>query len=130
MGAIERQSVEVDVTPVFGNGSVCEIEPGNGPSHAFVKGGIIRLRGNPSFQVAFQLQPGDPADLQFDTSDPIWSLKSQCPGSSCKDPQVTIVSCTPTVLTVDVDPEPQQNDVHVSLGFSNGVRCDPIIING
>ena len=123
------QAVSVDVTPVFGNGTVCQIDAGDGPSHSFVRGGVINLHGNPSFQVTWQLQPGTPAGLQFDTSNPIWSDQSACPSSSCQDSQISVVSCTATTLVTNVDPSPPANAVHVSLGWSNGERFDPIIIN-
>lgn len=123
------QGVAVDVTPVFGNGSVCQIDPGDGPSHAFVHGGIINLHGNPSYQVTWQLQQGNSPGLQFDTSNPIWSDQSGCPSGACQDSQISVVSCNATTLVTNVDPAPPQNAVHVSLGFSNGTRFDPIIIN-
>ena len=124
------QNVTVNVTPVFGNGTICEIDPGDGPSHAFVRGGIINLHGNPSFQVTWQLQPGDPpVALQFDTDNPVWSSQAGCPTGSCQDPQISVGSCTPTTLVTNVDPQPPENAVHVSLGWSNGNRFDPIIIN-
>jgi hypothetical protein len=123
------QPVTVNVTPIFGDGTICEIEAGNGPSHSFVHGGLIKLHGNPSFQVTWQLLPGDPASLEFDGKNPIWSSQSGCPNGACQDPQIGLVSCTPTTLVINVDPTPPANAVHVSLGWSNGNRWDPIIIN-
>lgn len=129
-GKVEvAQDVIVNVTPAFGDGTVCEIEAGNGPSHAFVHGGIINLRGNPSFQVTWSLQPGNSPSLQFDCSNPIWSSQAGCPGSVSQDPQISIVNCTGTTLVTNIDPAPPSNAVHVSLGFTNGNRFDPIIIN-
>lgn len=125
MGAMARKNIAVDVTPVFGNGTVCEIDPADGPSHAFVKGGVIKLHGNPAYSVMFDL----PAGYQWDQNDPIWCSQAGCPTGSSNDSQVTVQSCTPTTLTINVDPQPPTNAVHVSLGFSNGVRFDPIIIN-
>jgi hypothetical protein len=87
------------------------------------------LHGNPSFQVTWQLLPGDPASLEFDGKNPIWSSQSGCPNGACQDPQIGLVSCTPTTLVINVDPTPPANAVHVSLGWSNGNRWDPIIIN-
>lgn len=130
MGAMTRQNVSIDVTPVFGDGTVCEIDPGDGPSHSSVKGGVIKLHGNPAYQLVFQLKPRDPADLQFDTGDPIWSSQDGCPTGYCKDSQLSVVDCTSTTLTVNVDPDPHRNAVHVSLNWSNDQRFDPIIING
>lgn len=123
------QPVIVNVTPVFGDGSICEIVAGDPASHSFVHGGIIHLRGNSSFEVTWQVQPGTPAGLQFDTSNPIWSSQTECPASACKDAQISLDSCTATTLITTVTPEPPSNAVHVSLGWSNGVRFDPIIIN-
>lgn len=123
------QPITVNVTPIFGNGSICEIAAGDPASHSFVHGGLINLHGNSSFEVTWQLQSGTPAGLQFDTGNPIWSSQTQCPGSACNDPQINLDSCTSTTLVTTVTPQQPANAVHVSLGWSNGVRFDPIIIN-
>lgn len=123
------QPVTVNITPVFGNGTICEIDPGDGPSHSFVHGGVIHLQGNSQYDVTWQLQPGTPAGLQFDTSNPVWSSQAQCPSGSCQDGQIAPVSCTATTLQTTVTPSSPPNAVHISLGWSNGERFDPIIIN-
>jgi hypothetical protein len=123
------QGVTVDVTPIFGNGTVCQIDAGDGPSHSFVHGGVINLHGNPSFDVTWQLQPGDSPGLGFDTANPIWSSQAGCPSGSCQDAQITVQSCSGTTLITTITPQRPPNAVHVSLGWSNGNRFDPIIIN-
>lgn len=128
-GDLMRQGVTVDVTPVFDDGTVCEIVAGDGPSHAFVHGGIINLHGNSEFEVTWNLQPGDSPGLAFDSKDPIWSSQEGCPGGSCNDPQFTVESCGGTKLVTKVKPAKPKNAVHVSLGWSNGKRFDPIVIN-
>lgn len=134
MGGPPPKTVLVNVTPVIPDGTACEIDPGNGASNAFVHGGVIKLHGNPSFQVEFQLQAGEAPGLKFNTSDPvngpIWSSKSQCPTSACQDSQISVVSCTDDTLVINVDPAPPKNAVHVSLNWSTGARFDPIIVNG
>ena len=123
------QPVIVNVTPIFGNGSICEIVAGDPASHSFVHGGLINLHGNSSFEVTWQVQSGTPAGLQFDTSNPIWSSQAGCPSGECNDAQISLDSCTATTLVTTVTPQQPSNAVHVSLGWSNGVRFDPIIIN-
>ncbi|HET7032307.1 MAG TPA: hypothetical protein VFJ48_04220 [Casimicrobiaceae bacterium] len=121
------QDVFVNVTPVFGDGAVCEITAGDGPSHAFVHGGVINLRGNSQFQVTWQLQSA--GNLEFDRGEPLWSSQAQCPADVCHDDQFAVTSCTGTTLVTLVTPKKPPNAVHVSLGWSNGNRFDPIIIN-
>jgi hypothetical protein len=125
------QPVTVDVTPMFGDGTICGIDPGDGPSHSFIHGGIIRLKGNPSFQVTFLLPTNPAPAFQFDRTNPIWSSQEGCPNGACQDDQISnpSVDSTGMALTIDVDPNPDANAVHVSLGWSNGNRFDPIIIN-
>jgi hypothetical protein len=123
------QPVTVDVTPVFGDGGICEIDAGDGPSHSFVHGGIINLHGNSAFTVTWELQPGNSAGLAFDTSNPIWSSQDGCPSEPCNDLQITVVSCTADTLVTTITPLDPPNAVHVSLGWANGNRFDPIVIN-
>lgn len=125
--ARHRASVDVALKPVFGNGAVCEVRAANNGSRRYVRGGVVKLRGSPSYDVNFQL----PAGYQFDRNHPIWSSKQGCPSGIIHDGQITnpVVDASGTILTVQVDPQNAPNAVHVSLGFNNGVRCDPIIIN-
>jgi len=123
------QPVTVNVTPIFGGGSVCEIDAGDGPSHSFVHGGIINLHGNTSFTVTWQLVQGNPAGMAFDTNNPIWSSQAGCPTGSCEDAQIAVASCNASTLVTTVTPQQPPNAVHVSLGWANGSRFDPIIVN-
>jgi hypothetical protein len=121
------QPVTVNVKPVFGT-TVCEIDAGDGPSHSFVHGGVISLHGNSSFNVTWQLVQS-PTGMAFDTANPVWSSQSGCPNSFCQDAQISVVSCNTNTLVTTVTPQRPPNAVHVSLGWADGSRFDPIIVN-
>ena len=126
----------VDITPkiVVGNEVFCEIDPGPGTPHKYVKGGVIKfpVAGQP-YTATFQIMPGDVPNLQFDPDDPFWSSATGCPTASENDPQLQPqVPCSPTSLDVDGTPSPPKNLVYYRLNFllgGNPLYCDPIIIN-
>ena len=126
------QLVIIDLEPADppGDGTICGISPGNGPSHAFVHGGLIWLRRQASYQLMFELPANPPPQFQFDTNNPIWSSQAGCPTSTCQDGQISnpVVGQNGMSLTIDVTPN-GTNAVHISLGWDNGNRFDPIIIN-
>jgi hypothetical protein len=123
------QPVLVNIDPAVPDGTVCGIDPGNGPSHAFVHGGLIWLRRQSTYRVTFQLP--DYPEFLFDPNDPIWSDQGGCPDNPCQDEQIQnpVVDENGLRLTVDVIPDGSQNAVHISLGWDNGNRFDPIVIN-
>jgi hypothetical protein len=127
-----QQLVIIDLEPADppGDGTICGISPGNGPSHAFVHGGIIWLRSQASYQLTFELPTNPAPSFKFDTGDPIWSSQAQCPTSACQDGQISnpVVDPSGMSLTIDVTPN-GTNAVHISLGWDNGKRFDPIVIN-
>lgn len=126
------QPVTVDLEPADppGDGTICGISPGDGPSHAFVHGGLIWLRVQASYQITFALPENPPPAFRFDANNPIWSSQAGCPNGACQDGQIMnpVVDPTGMSLTIDVTPN-GNNAVHISLGWNNGKRFDPIVIN-
>lgn len=129
-----RRDVTIEVTPklVQGTTVVCEIDPAPG-SNAHVKGGVVKLKKDDSYQLIFEIQPGDVPGVQFDqgANGAIWCEMNSCPAApgnnssgQVKNPRVG----PPTTLAVDVDPDGSRNAVHYRLNFNVG-NYDPIIIH-
>src|SRR5437868_8449478 len=109
MQSRSRKTVHIGVTPVIQQGTetACEIDAIHGSSH--VKGGIIHLQNNSSFQLKFEIQQaaGGPTVNFPSNGNAAFSCNSgSCPTASSPssggflgNPQVP----DPKTLTVDAD---------------------------
>jgi hypothetical protein len=131
-----RMQRDVDVTPEIqiGNSVICWITAAPGTPPGFVRDGVIMLPPGGSFEISFHLQPGKVPGLQYNPGDAFCTDFNGCPalgthndGGQYSNPRVDNAGRT---LVIDADPNAPRNAVHYRLNFTNGVSCDPIIING
>jgi hypothetical protein len=137
LNLITRTNVTINVTPLFKqrNEVTCDIDPQQG----YMKGGNITLSKAASYTLIFCLQPGNPANLQFQpnqggTCAAFWTDTANCPTPNAQDgyyvnPRLDPTDPNNTTLLVDVNPPNVDYAVHYRLDFNNGCYFDPIIIN-
>jgi hypothetical protein len=128
-------TVSVLVTPLLqdGNEMVCAIEAADGASKNYVKGGVVILNPPGDYDLVFELDDTNFPGLQFDGNDPFWCSANSCPrgpssSSHFGNPHVPSGS-NGRQAKVNTNPSNGKKPFHYSLNFSDGTRCDPIVIN-
>lgn len=135
MSRASNGTIRVRVTPFArqGNEVICAIEPGDDSSKTYVRGGLVLLDPPGDYDVVFELADGNYPDLQFDDRSPFWCSPQSCPRVSSTDPHFN----NPHVPSgsngrqakVNTNSTRGRSPFHYSLNFTDGSRCDPIVIN-
>lgn len=136
------KTVGIAVTPILqdtgANTTACEIDAMSGSS-SHVKGGIVKLKSNNSYELNFEIQqssdPGAP-DVLFATpgTEAFWCDADSCSLASGPPPNGCFLS-NPTVsadqktLTVEANPGGGDGLMFYRLNFDDGTSYDPIIIH-
>jgi hypothetical protein len=125
-------TVKVDVTPLFTQGRevICAIDPQNSGNS---KGGMLKLDKGQACTLEFNLQPGTPSNLAWDSSGAFSWDYNDCPGSNgtCPSPYAASAPNGAT-LSVAVGAVPQEEAAHYRLNFTDANNkswhFDPVII--
>ena len=128
-------TINVRVTPLLqdGNDMVCAIEAADAASQSYVKGGVVVINPAGDYDLVFELDNQNFPGLEFDATDPFWCAANNCPRGPANDshfqnPHVPSGS-NGRQAKVNTNPSHGKKPYHYSLNFSDGSRCDPIVIN-